>query len=121
MGKPKETSIRQRILASMESRPGEEFDTRSFSTTDIPTRNISVALRELRLLKKIHLHEKRKVPDVPGRVWIYRLGPPIEDSSLNPPTSSIDIDTAYGWRDVSPWMFSPIGLPKGKLRTIKML
>lgn len=115
---PNHQSVRQRVLQHMKD-VGGEFTMHSFAALgDVHQKSISVALRELCSNEDIHLSSKGKI-DGKKAPWRYKVGPRPEGSDLDIKRDPLDKDTANGWRDVAPWMFTPMNLPKGTLRVIK--
>ena len=119
------TSLRTKIREFLKTIPEKtEFTYEAFLPL-APERGttIRVSMQELRRMREIHLVRVAK-PRKGVRQNVYCKGPPYDAEQIIPryETSRTPFDRCdlSGWREVSPWMFTPTNLPKGKIRNHKL-
>ena len=118
-------SLRTKIRAQVAAMPEKtEFTYEAFLPLSPDNRTaIRSSLQDMRRLQEIHLVRVAK-PRKGVKQNVYYKGPPHDAEIIIPryetshtPFARCDL---AGWREVSPWMFTPTNLPKGKVRSHKL-
>jgi len=118
-------SLRTKIRAQVAAMPEKtEFTYEAFLPLSPDNRTaIRSSLQDMRKLQEIHLVRVAK-PRSGVKQNVYYKGPPYGAERIIPRyetshTPFHDCDLS-GWRDVAPWMFAPMNLPKGKVTIHKL-
>jgi len=119
-----QSTVRSRIREALELMPDNTEFTYEYFIDVSPTKTAVLSgLQDLCRLHQIHVVRKQK-PRPGVNLNVYRKGPPPDAGVIVPRydtsrTPFTDCDLS-GWKDVAPWMFAPVNLPKGKTITHRM-